>query len=109
MAEIVDKRRESHNKETRSPEQMIYFVKEGEKKTSRGQSCQHSYLDGASDWKMMVDLGNNLKFPSEIAVTNQRPDMLIISNSTKKVGLVELTVPSEERVEISGEMKKEKN
>ena len=34
--------------------------------------------------------------------------MLIISNSTKKVGLVEMTVPSEERVEISGEMKKEK-
>ena len=58
---------------------------------------------------MKVDLRNNLKFPSEIAVTNQRPDMLIISNSTKKVGLVELTVPSEERVEISGEMKKEKN
>ena len=42
---------------------------------------------------MMVDLGNNLKFHSEIAVTNQRPDMLIISNSTKKVGLlVELEV-----------------
>ena len=55
----------------------------------------------------MVDLGNNLKFPSEIAVTNQRPDMLIISNGTKKAGLVELTVPSEERVDIFGEMKKE--
>ena len=76
---------------------------EGDKKTSRGQSYQHSYLDGVSNCKMMVSLGNNLKFPSEIAVTNQKPD---IFNSTKKVGLVEMTVASEDRVEISGEMKK---
>ena len=65
-------RRESHNKETRSPEKRISFVKEREGKTYRVQSCQHSYLDGASDWKMMVDLGNNLKFPSEIAAKKSK-------------------------------------
>ena len=106
MAKIVDRRMESHNKETRLPENRINFVKEGEKMTSRVQSFQNSYLDGASDWKMMVELGSNLKFPSEIVVSIQRPDMLLISNSTKRVGMVELTVPSEERVEISSELKK---
>ena len=32
--------------------------------------------------------------------------MVLMSNSTKKIGLIELTVPSEERVEVSGELKK---
>ena len=72
IAEMVDKKRESHNKETKSPEKRMSFVKEGEQKTSRVQSCQHSYLDGASDWKMMVDLGNNLKFPGENVTTKTR-------------------------------------
>ena len=65
-----------------------------------------SYLDGANDWKLHVDLDRKLKFPREVAVTNLRPDMLLVSESTKRIGLVELTVPSEERIEVSGELKK---
>ena len=34
--------------------------------------------------------------------------MLLISDSTRRMGVVELTVPSEDRVEISGELKKSK-
>ena len=34
--------------------------------------------------------------------------MLLVSESTKRIGLVELTVPSEERIEVSGELKKSK-
>ena len=55
---------------------------------------------------MQVDLDGQLKFPMEVAVTDKRPDMILISTQSKKVGLVELTVPSEERVEVSGELKK---
>ena len=104
MAEMVDKERESHSKETRAPELMIMisFVKEGEKKMRRVQGFQHSYLDGTSDWKMMVDLGNSLKFTIEIVTANQRPHMLLKSNTPKNFGLGELTVTSEERVEILG-------
>ena len=34
--------------------------------------------------------------------------MILLSESTKRIGLIELTVPSEERVEVSGELKKAK-
>ena len=34
--------------------------------------------------------------------------MILISDSTRRVGIMELTVPSEERVEISGEIKRSK-
>ena len=40
--------------------------------------------------------------------TNLRPDMILLSNSSRRMGIVELTVPSEERIEVSGELKQEK-
>ena len=55
-----------------------------------------------------MDFEAQLKVPEEVAVTNLRPDMLLVSNSTKQMGIVELTVPSEERIEIAGELKRQK-
>ena len=66
------------------------------------------YLDNATDWRVLADLDGRLKVPEDIAVTNLRPDIVLISKSTKNVGIVELTVPSEERVELSGELKRTK-
>ena len=58
---------------------MVIIVQEGVKKMPREQCCQHSFLDGASDQKMMmVDVGNNLKLPREIVITIQRSDVLLI-------------------------------
>ena len=89
-------------------EKKIQFRKEGEKKTPIQKRVPHSYLDGAVDWKLMVDLDGNLKFPRQVAITNQRPDMILMSEMTKRIGLIELTVPSEERIEVSGELKRAK-
>jgi len=38
-------------------ERNIQFVKEGEKKSPFQNRVPHSYLDGAVDWKLMVDQG----------------------------------------------------
>ena len=57
---------------------------------------------------MSVDLDGRLRVPERVTETNLRPDMLLISDSSKRMGIVELTVPSEERVEVAGEMKREK-
>ena len=108
IAHGVDTKRLNHNKQPRIVEKKIQFVKEGEKKTPIQKRVPHSYLDGAVDWKLMVDLGGNLKFPRQVAITNQRPDMILMSEMTKRVGLIELTVPSEERIEVSGELKRAK-
>ena len=53
----------------------------------------------AKDWVMMVDLpGEPVNFPVNIAVTLQRPDIVIFSVALKQILLIELTVPIEDQV-----------
>lgn len=59
----------------------------------------------AKDWEMRVDLGRQLKFPEEIAVTSLRPDIMLWSQTSKQVALIELRVPWEERIEEAHERK----
>ena len=109
LAAMVDVRRRANNalpKERK--EAPIKFVRPGEKVCKTEQRAPNCYLDGASDWVMSVDLNGRLKVPTKVADTSLRPDMLLLSDITKRVGVIELTVPSEERVEISGELKRMK-
>ena len=49
-----------------------------------------------------------MKIPTEISFTSLRPDITLISYQSKQIGIVELTVPNEDRIEISGELKRQK-
>lgn len=62
---------------------------------------RHHLLSEANDWQLLVDLNHKLVFPPEIFSTNQRPDIVIWSIKTKKVLLVELTVPCDENIETA--------
>ncbi|KAJ7998421.1 hypothetical protein DPEC_G00204760 [Dallia pectoralis] len=62
-------------------------------------------LGTADDWEMRVDLGRQLKFPEKIAVTSLRLDIVLWSQTTWQVALIELTVPWEERIEKAHERK----
>ena len=53
----------------------------------------------ASDWVIVSDLQNSYIFPGHIALTSLRPDIVIFSNSLKRVILIELTCPCEENME----------
>ncbi|CAC5362581.1 unnamed protein product [Mytilus coruscus] len=87
---------------------LCQVCKEGEK--GQKKSVEGSGLLGtATDWQMLVDLKQKLQFPPQIAVTNQRPDIVIWSASTKQAILLELTVPWEERIEDANERKRLKN
>ena len=108
IALCVEAKRRNHNNQICRVKKKIQFVKAGEKRNPAERSLLGSYLDGANDWKLHVDLDRKLKFPREVAVTNLRPDMLLVSESTKRIGLVELTVPTEDRIEVSSELKKSK-
>ncbi|MGH0118021.1 UNVERIFIED_CONTAM: hypothetical protein FKN15_047026 [Acipenser sinensis] len=55
---------------------------------------------------MLVDVGQQLIFPPEIATTNLRPDIVLWSGSARLVHLVELTVPWEDAVDEAYERKK---
>ena len=62
-------------------------------------SSSKALLLNTNDWEFLFDLGDSqLVFPREIAVTTQRPDIVIFSRSRKAVLLIELTVPLEDRV-----------
>ena len=70
-------------------------------------SSSKDLLLNSNDWEFLFDLGDSqLVFPPEIAVTTQRPDIVIFSRSKKAVLLVELTVPLEDRV-AAGHTRKE--
>lgn len=62
----------------------------------------------ARDWVMSVDLERQLKIPPHITKTSLRPDIILVSEATKQLVLLELTVPWEERMEEVQERKREK-
>ena len=109
IATYTEARRKIHNNNPKPLKTKdITFVKKGEKAKPQTEFEPKCYLDSASDWRLIVDLDGRLKVPEEVAITNLRPDMLLISDKTKKMGVVELTVPGEERIEVSGELKRTK-
>ena len=54
---------------------------------------------------MRANLRKQLKFPEEITHTSLRPDIILWSQGTKQVVLIELTVPWKERMEEAHELK----
>ena len=78
----------------------------------RWMSCEEiknpyiKLMNGASDWKVSVDLKTSLQFPVHIIQTEKRPDIVAWSDSKKTVLLIELTVPWEENREKAQERKK---
>ena len=71
--------------------------------------CIHSFLSShlPKDSKITVDLPNSpYTFPQNIAVTDDRPDIVIWSNSS--IYLVELTVPFETGIEDAASRKRSK-
>ena len=63
-------------------------------------------MTAAKDWKLSVDLRDRLRIPLAVCVTDLRPDITIASGATRQMAIVELTVPTEERIEIAGETKR---
>ena len=63
----------------------------------------------ANDWQFSVDLPDfPYKFPEFIAVTTQRPDILIYSYTKRIAILIELTVPWEENARAAAVRKEDR-
>ena len=92
-------------KQFRPSKKTIAFVRAGDKPTPARRTSSAGILTSARDWQLLVDLEHQLKFPSHIAVTTLRPDIVLVSESTKKAVLLELTVPWEDRLEEAFERK----
>lgn len=83
------------------------FIREGQRKPKHPPTePEVGKLALAQDWKMIVDIGQQLVFPPEIAATTLRPDLVLWSPSLKAVNIIELTVPWEGSTEEAYECKK---
>jgi hypothetical protein len=97
----------TQNKPLRPARQAIAFIRAGEKPKPKPRGAA-GLLGTAPDWQMKADLGKQLRFPEHIVETTLRPDIVLFSDSTKQVVLLELTVPWEERMEEANERKRAK-
>lgn len=106
---VEQQRIKANNKQTEQPK-TIAFLREGGKapKINTATRSAPCILQRASDWEMRVDLKKKLVFPQDVAVTSLRPDMVLLSRSTKTIIVAELTVPWEERLDTSHQLKKAK-
>eukprot|EP00064_Thunnus_orientalis_P005053 superscaffoldBa00000481_g5066 len=93
----MDLQRIKANKHQPSQTEGINFQREGVKAPGATTAKNPpSILHWASDLEMQVDLNNQLVSPQEVAVTSLRPDMVLLSRSTKTILVAELTVHREE-------------
>ena len=68
-------------------------------KNARQSPPNRSLLGTASDWKLLVDFNHKkYLFPPHIFPTQERPDILLYSNSARVVIFGELTCPAEEGI-----------
>lgn len=67
-------------------------------------SQAHPLLSSARDWEMMVDLKKQLNIPPHITQSS----IILVSEATKQLFLLELTVPWKERMEEAQERKRDK-
>ncbi|KAK0152038.1 hypothetical protein N1851_006609 [Merluccius polli] len=88
-----------HSKTQAAPKQSITFIRAGQKEQHHRPSSTGGLLTTARDWQLQVDLVRQLKFPGNITATSLCPDMVLTSESTKQVVILELTVPWEDRIE----------
>ena len=67
-----------------------------------------SLLECYINWHVITDLKHNFIFPTEIALTTNRPDIVIWSVKLKKVFVIESMIPFEENFDWAYQRKLEK-
>ena len=85
------------------------FVRKGEKKAARKkkEDVSRSLLESANDWRLLVDFDHKkVVFPPTIVPTSLRPDIVLWSNMSRVVIIIELTCPAEENMK-KAQLKKE--
>ena len=81
------------------------FVKEGERRKVYQVQDVRPKVSAQGEWNLRVDLDRALSFPHHIAMTTQRPDMVLWSDKLKVVLIAELTVPWESNMQWAFERK----
>ena len=103
LACTLNKERKKDHRRSEHP-RFISFVRSGEQTTETIMQRRKGILSMARDWELRVDIEKKLISPPTVETT-QRPDVLLISESTKKMVVIELTVSWETRCQEAYERK----
>ena len=103
LAHILELERKKKHTKGNTGITFIPFVKEG----TTNMPTSNAKKQQASDWTLQADLDKKLQF-SDIVQMVLRPDIVIQSTATKRLVIVELTLPWEERSQSAYELKKAK-
>ena len=103
---ILKERIEKHNnsKQDQSEPQGLmvpvpFANSQWKKKSGRLVNRHARLLENTRDWRLLIDFDHKRAiFPPSICPTDQRPDIVIWSESTKTVVMAELTCPMEENM-----------
>lgn len=75
----------------RTSKKTIAFVRVGAQLSATKRTSSAGLLNLARKWQVLVDLERQLMFPRHAAVTTLQPDIVLASDSSKQVVLLELT------------------
>lgn len=87
---------------------VLQAVDEARSNCASQSSTTGSLLDGACDWKVAADLPGKGVYPELVRNCNVRPDIVVTSESSKRMVIIELTVPYETNMSGSHEYKNAK-
>ena len=105
---FVNRHNNCKGPKTKDAVKTIRFVPAGvppARTVSKGAAGKSGILGSTRDWILLADLGRRLVFPDHIVKTSLRPDIVLYSNISRTVVMIELTCPSEENFEKRHEEK----
>ena len=105
LADCLEKERKQKQQKVAN-DSSIQFVKAGQTAPA-AQRGPIGILTQATSWDMRVDLRKKLVFP-DVVLTKLRPDIVLWSAISKKIILIELTVPWEDSCDEAFERKSSK-
>ena len=107
LAEAVDMSRKRANTKAANQPVPTYSLRSGSTCTKPLPTTlpTEGILQAANDWTIAVDLPNMRNYPEIIRDTNLRPDMVLTSEKSRSVVVIELTVPYEANMSENHEYK----
>ena len=109
LAAIVDRAADTANNKKEVKSSRSYFVSAGQASNIKcAVAPLPSLLDGARDWEVAADLPDRREYPKAVRDTGMRPDIVVHSEGSKEMVMIELTVPYESRIEEQHRFKSEK-
>ena len=93
-----------------APARRIYFLREGsaQHRKEKNEKQRRDLLSKAKDWEVSADLQGERHCHKVLQESGKQPDLVLASTATDSFILIELTVPWEDRMDLSNALKSDR-